>query len=119
MTAGRLLDVDMPKRGIQFVAHRQGSSAVEQGTHKPLVGSSTLPPGTLEPLRDTVHYGRGRRLKNCLDVVHLVGKKHTLLRSADHLANRPVTTNISESALKEQAAPNPRFPYPNVHGCEK
>jgi hypothetical protein len=24
---------------------RQGSSVVEQGTHKPLVGSSTLPPG--------------------------------------------------------------------------
>jgi hypothetical protein len=24
----------------------QGSSVVEQGTHKPLVGSSTLPPGT-------------------------------------------------------------------------
>ncbi len=26
--------------------HRQGSSEVEQGTHKPLVGSSILPPGT-------------------------------------------------------------------------
>ena len=26
---------------------RQGSSVVEQGTHKPLVGSSTLPPGTV------------------------------------------------------------------------
>ncbi len=26
---------------------RQGSSVVEQGTHKPLVGSSTLPPGNL------------------------------------------------------------------------
>ena len=25
---------------------RQGSSVVEQGTHKPLVGSSNLPPGT-------------------------------------------------------------------------
>src|SRR5580704_7872692 len=25
----------------------QGSSVVEQGTHKPLVGSSTLPPGTI------------------------------------------------------------------------
>jgi hypothetical protein len=32
---------------------RQGSSVVEQGTHKPLVGSSTLPPGiySLEILR--------------------------------------------------------------------
>jgi acyl dehydratase len=46
MTAGRRLGVDMPKRGIQFVARRQGSSAVEQGTHKPLVGSSILPSGT-------------------------------------------------------------------------
>jgi hypothetical protein len=25
----------------------QGSSVVEQGTHKPLVGSSTLPPGII------------------------------------------------------------------------
>src|SRR4051794_25890192 len=28
------------------ITPRQGSSVVEQGTHKPLVGSSTLPPGT-------------------------------------------------------------------------
>jgi hypothetical protein len=28
------------------IAVCQGSSVVEQGTHKPLVGSSTLPPGT-------------------------------------------------------------------------
>src|SRR5207302_100012 len=28
-----------------FFPSRQGSSAVEQGTHKPLVGSSILPPG--------------------------------------------------------------------------
>ena len=31
---------------IQFNKQRQGSSVVEQGTHKPLVGSSTLPSGT-------------------------------------------------------------------------
>src|SRR5215472_1783335 len=30
-----------------FLPSRQGSSVVEQGTHKPLVGSSNLPPGTL------------------------------------------------------------------------
>ena len=58
MTSCLRLGVDMPKRGIQFVAaaltaqrqnkiKRQGSSAVEQGTHKPLVGSSILPSGTL------------------------------------------------------------------------
>jgi hypothetical protein len=29
-----------------YSASRQGSSAVEQGTHKPLVGSSILPPGS-------------------------------------------------------------------------
>ena len=28
------------------VPRRQGSSVAEQGTHKPLVGSSNLPPGT-------------------------------------------------------------------------
>src|SRR5260370_906403 len=33
----------MTKRGNES---RKGSSAVEQGTHKPLVGSSILPPGT-------------------------------------------------------------------------
>ena len=34
-------------RRLTFVAAkiRQGSSVVEQGTHKPLVGSSNLPPG--------------------------------------------------------------------------
>jgi hypothetical protein len=32
--------------GFSFPAFSQGSSVVEQGTHKPLVGSSTLPPGT-------------------------------------------------------------------------
>src|SRR6476660_5981425 len=31
---------------FSFPAFSQGSSVVEQGTHKPLVGSSTLPPGT-------------------------------------------------------------------------
>jgi hypothetical protein len=55
MTSCHRLGVDMPERGIQFVAaaltqrqkriRRQGSSAVEQGTHKPLVGSSILPSG--------------------------------------------------------------------------
>ena len=44
--ARRLPGVDSPKLGIQFVARCQGSSAVEQGTHKPLVGSSILPSGT-------------------------------------------------------------------------
>ena len=34
-----------PRKGCQ------GSSAVEQGTHKPLVGSSILPPGTTTPSR--------------------------------------------------------------------
>ena len=32
---------------FSFPAFSQGSSVVEQGTHKPLVGSSTLPPGSL------------------------------------------------------------------------
>src|SRR5213075_2655201 len=31
---------------FSFPAFSQGSSVVEQGTHKPLVGSSNLPPGT-------------------------------------------------------------------------
>ena len=92
---------------------------VEQGTHKPLVGSSTLPPGTLEPLRDTVHYGGGTARKILRNAVHLVGNKHTLARLPNHLANLQATTSIAESVPKEQATPNPRFSYPNVHGCEK
>src|SRR5436190_23594962 len=31
---------------LNLLAVSQGSSAVEQGTHKPLVGSSILPPGS-------------------------------------------------------------------------
>jgi hypothetical protein len=41
--------VDSPTRAIDFCRRentRQGSSVVEQGTHKPLVGSSNLPPGS-------------------------------------------------------------------------
>jgi hypothetical protein len=41
----------------------QGSSVVEQGTHKPLVGSSTLPPGTPEISLDTLHYNTYQGLK--------------------------------------------------------
>jgi predicted GIY-YIG superfamily endonuclease len=39
--------VDSPSRGIDLSRRSfcQGSSVVEQGTHKPLVGSSNLPPG--------------------------------------------------------------------------
>ena len=35
---------------FSFPAFSQGSSVVEQGTHKPLVGSSTLPPGSVYAL---------------------------------------------------------------------
>ncbi len=41
---GRCLD---RRRSREFDLRCQGSSVVEQGTHKPLVGSSTLPPGTI------------------------------------------------------------------------
>jgi hypothetical protein len=43
MTGVCRLGVDMPTTGIQFVAHRQGSSAVEQPRkHSGLVGSEKL-----------------------------------------------------------------------------
>ena len=42
-------------REQRLIPHRcQGSSAVEQGTHKPLVGSSILPSGTNLPPSPTV-----------------------------------------------------------------
>jgi hypothetical protein len=42
----RCQGVDTRSGAFNYVARRQGSSAVEQGTHKPLVGSSILPSGT-------------------------------------------------------------------------
>src|SRR5881394_3554075 len=42
----RFSRVDTSAKRFNYAASRQGSSAVEQGTHKPLVGSSILPPGT-------------------------------------------------------------------------
>src|SRR5438067_13941515 len=41
----RFSRVDTSAKRFNYAASRQGSSAVEQGTHKPLVGSSILPPG--------------------------------------------------------------------------
>ncbi len=38
--------VDTSGPPFNYIGSRQGSSVVEQGTHKPLVGSSTLPSGT-------------------------------------------------------------------------
>ena len=110
MTARRRLGVDMPTRGIQFVAHRQGSSAVEQprklsglvdgetlgeekisikcqgssaveqGTHKPLVGSSILPSGTFR-------YGLG---------LHSSGRNRAPLHWFDVSTSTPVLRSTCE-----------------------
>ncbi len=46
----RATGVDRSRRATKLTrSRRQGSSVVEQGTHKPLVGSSTLPSGTPLP----------------------------------------------------------------------
>ena len=45
MTRPILAALTCLRTASNFVAARQGSSAVEQGTHKPLVGSSILPSG--------------------------------------------------------------------------
>ena len=50
-------DFDLKRRQTDLLSRlsdRQGSSVVEQGTHKPLVGSSTLPPGMLSQGRSSV-----------------------------------------------------------------
>ena len=57
--------VDREDAAFNFVAARQGSSAVEQGTHKPLVGSSILPPGTLEDFQFAI---ANCRFDSALDV---------------------------------------------------
>jgi predicted GIY-YIG superfamily endonuclease len=43
----RCVDTARPAIDLCRRKFRQGSSVVEQGTHKPLVGSSNLPPGSL------------------------------------------------------------------------
>jgi hypothetical protein len=48
-------------RSFSFLPSRQGSSVVEQGTHKPLVGSSTLPPGMLDTDALGLHSSRLKR----------------------------------------------------------
>ncbi len=51
--------VDTLERAIQlYRLARQGSSVVEQGTHKPLVGSSTLPPGRFDVVAAVSAAGR-------------------------------------------------------------
>src|SRR5712671_1983133 len=44
LTCPRALTLSVKR--LIFSPFGQGSSVVEQGTHKPLVGSSNLPPGT-------------------------------------------------------------------------
>jgi predicted GIY-YIG superfamily endonuclease len=72
---------------------RQGSSVVEQGTHKPLVGSSTLPPGSLTQMA-WVYILRGSTgrhyIGSCIDlearfVQHLRGHTATTKRLGEKL----------------------------------
>src|SRR4026209_548628 len=89
--------VDTGSVEIKFSSLRQGSSVVEQGTHKPLVGSSTLPPGTTfsgsnrgcseqlqleEVFQQVLPFGRqdGFRMKvHAMDRQRLVAQAHDLL----------------------------------------
>src|SRR5260370_34828178 len=48
-----LVALTFPRSDSLLQPSRQGSSAVEQGTHKPLVGSSILPPGNFNCLEFT------------------------------------------------------------------
>jgi predicted GIY-YIG superfamily endonuclease len=81
--------------GDTILAHpRQGSSAVEQGTHKPLVGSSILPPGI--PIMPWVYILKGssgrhyigsaldldaRFAQHCADTLPLQSDSVTIFRS--------------------------------------
>src|SRR5258708_12945614 len=73
---------------------RQGSSVVEQGTHKPLVGSSTLPPGTLGSPHDTATKAGSTTLGILRRIVHLVSMKPAVPRSREYLANLRLLTSI-------------------------
>src|SRR5436309_423135 len=65
-------------------SHRQGSSVVEQGTHKPLVGSSTLPPGRTMAWVYILEGSSGR---------HYIGSTIELeARLAQHLRGHTYTT---------------------------
>ena len=52
----RLTSLTHPRAASIFDAARQGSSVVEQGTHKPLVGSSTLPSGTFSNVHGLLRF---------------------------------------------------------------
>ena len=74
------LAIDLCRR--QF---RQGSSVVEQGTHKPLVGSSNLPPGS--SIMPWVYILRGSSGR------HYIGSAVDLdARFAQHLRGHTATT---------------------------
>jgi predicted GIY-YIG superfamily endonuclease len=93
------LAIDLCRR--QF---RQGSSVVEQGTHKPLVGSSTLPPGKFHMA--WVYTLRGSNGR------HYIGSAVDLdARMAQHLRGHTYTTrrlgeNIEIVASREVATLN-------------
>jgi predicted GIY-YIG superfamily endonuclease len=74
------------------LTQRQGSSVVEQGTHKPLVGSSNLPPGSsIMPwvyiLRGSSgrHYIGSAADQHARLAQHRRGHTHTTRRSGENL----------------------------------
>jgi GIY-YIG catalytic domain len=73
---------------FSFLPSCQGSSVVEQGTHKPLVGSSNLPPGSFDILRGSSgrHY-----IGSCVDLE---------TRFAQHLRGHRATTKRLEEKLE-------------------
>ena len=76
-------------------ALRQGSSVVEQGTHKPLVGSSTLPPGTKfsRQISAMERWLSGRKQRFAKSESHFLQEFARILTTPQSLINKGFAAN--------------------------
>ena len=113
---------------FSFPAFSQGSSVVEQGTHKPLVGSSTLPPGSLCSAWVYILRGSsGRRyIGSAVDLdarfrQHLRGHTATTKRLGDTLevvARKEVPT-LSEARKIERSLKRKKNPKLAIYDLQR
>ena len=99
--------VDSQSRAIDLCRRRfrQGSSVVEQGTHKPLVGSSNLPPGRFSMAWVYILRGSSGRhyIGSTVDLEarfaqHLRGHTHTTKRLGERIE---IVASKNVATLKE------------------
>jgi hypothetical protein len=108
---------------------RQGSSVVEQGTHKPLVGSSTLPPGSFAENGVGLHSSRLRwsslhwivRRLDARFAQHLRGHTATTKRLGEkpEIAAKKEVPRLEDARRIERALKRKKNPALAVHHLER